>query len=317
VCNKCRTLAGSIYRCKTCLVASQYCAPCLLSAHQHQATHRVEYWDDSTWTETSLTDLGYILYLGHRGSTCSQSNATSKLLIGDLNGFCSVNLQYCTHPDAPSKALQLLAAGLFPCSDLHPRSAFTTSLLDTYNVFLTLGRTSAHKFYSVLERITKPGFPEDVKDRYRELMAAHRKYLYLMNLQRSGHGFERHRTDGPAGDQALDCVACPRPGINFEWEEVSDSERYFSGSIIVTYRITFLVFSVWFRSFLSYDGNFRSVRKSKKVDQGDVCLSDGLAYFPAKQEYKEWTEAQSQPQRTVNVSFVSRRLRTNLSSILI
>jgi hypothetical protein len=129
------------------------------------------------------------------------------------------------HPDAPSKSLQLLAAGLFPCSDLHPRSAFTTSLLNTYNVFLTLGRTSAHKFYSVLERITKPGFPDDIKDRYRELMATHRKYLYLTNLQRSGHGFERHRTDGPTGDQALDCVACPRPGVNFEWEEVLDSER--------------------------------------------------------------------------------------------
>jgi hypothetical protein len=121
------------------------------------------------WAEAALTDLGHIFHLGHRGNACACSpvHSSGKILVGDLSGFTSVNVQYCTRDDAPSKALQLLSAGLFPCSDSHPRSAFTIPLLEIYNVFLTHGRTSAHKFYSVLERITKPGFPEDVKDRYR------------------------------------------------------------------------------------------------------------------------------------------------------
>ncbi|KAG9075532.1 hypothetical protein FS749_012785 [Ceratobasidium sp. UAMH 11750] len=197
-----------------------------------------------------------------------------------MNGFHLIKVNYCTHAEAPTKPLQLLASGLFPCSDINPRSVFTTTLLETYNIFLTVGRTSAHKFYSVLERITKPGFPGNVKDRYRELMAAHRKWLFLLNWQRAGHGFEPHETDVHPGDQALDCAACPRPGINFDWVEVPEDKHD------------------WFQAFVSYDGNFRSVRKSKKVDPDDLCLSDGLAYFPPKASYREWTEAQKGPQRT-------------------
>ncbi|KAF8600559.1 hypothetical protein BDV93DRAFT_428031, partial [Ceratobasidium sp. AG-I] len=249
------------YRCQTCSTTQNLCSPCLLSAHQHQPTHRVERLDQSVWVETALSELGYVLRLGHNGSICSQNDNTSKVLIGDVNGFFPTKVQYCTHPDAPSKALQLLAVGLFPCSNVHPQSAFTIPFLDIYNVLLTHGRTLANKYYSVLERITKPGFPEDTKDRYCELMFTHRKFLHLKNLQRAGRRFDRHVNDGPPGNQALDCVACPRPGVNFEWHEVVEDEN------------------VWFRAFLSYDGNFRNVRKSKKVDQGDISLSDGNTYF--------------------------------------
>ncbi|KAG8744966.1 hypothetical protein FRC12_014689 [Ceratobasidium sp. 428] len=228
-------------------------------------THRVEYWDGLAWTRSSLQELGLIVYLGHRGKPCFNNEGASQLLIGDLNGFHTVNL---------------LSAGYVPCSDIHPRSAFTHTLLEVYNTFLTLGRTSAHKFYAVLERQTSPGFPEDVKYRYRELMTTHRKWLFLENLARAAHQFDVHPTDTHPGDQALDCVACPQPTINFNWDEVPEDER------------------VWFRRFVSYDGNFRSVRKGKKVEAGDICLSDGQAYFPPKEEYKEWVEAQKQPQRS-------------------
>ncbi|KAG8712930.1 hypothetical protein FRC08_013918 [Ceratobasidium sp. 394] len=282
LCDECHQEAKVLYRCQSCHSSSQSCAACLVSAHRRLPTHRIERWDEAIWTEASLSDLGYILCLGHHGATCTDNRASSDILVGDLNGFTTVNVKYCTHPGAPSKALQLLSIGLFPCSDLHPRSAFTITLLETYNVFLTLGRTSAHKFYSVLERLTKPGFPGDVKDRYQELMATHRKYLFLLNLQRSGSGFANHNDDEHPGDQALDCVACPRLGTNFDWVEVLENER------------------PWFRTFMSYDGNFRSVRKSKKVEEGDLCLSDDLGYFSAKEPYKEWTEqvAQKHPQRT-------------------
>ncbi|KAG8719736.1 hypothetical protein FRC09_010686 [Ceratobasidium sp. 395] len=239
----------------------------------------VEYFGDGVWAEASLPDLGHVFCLGHRGKPCSESLRTCDLVVGDLDGFHTISVRYCAHPGSPSKALQLLAAGLFPCSDIFPRTAFTVSLLANLNILLTVGRTSTSKYYSVLERISKPGFPDDIKDRYRELLSVHRKYLHLVNLQRSAHGFEPHVTEHP-GDQALDCVACPRPGINFDWSEVDEDEV------------------VWFRAFLSYDGNFRSVRKSKKVDEGDICFSDGKAYVPLKAAYKEWVEAQPGQQRT-------------------
>jgi hypothetical protein len=69
--------------------------------------------------------------------------------------------------------------------------------------------------------------------------------------------------------------------------------------------------SVWFRVFFSYDGNFHSVRKSKKVKEGDLCLSDRLEYFSSKGPYKEWTvrEAQEQPQHTVRMIDMSHLVR--------
>jgi hypothetical protein len=225
VCDDCQQVAETIYKCKSCHCSRHACATCLISTHRRLPTHRIERWDGNIWAETSLSDLGYVLCLGHRGTACPGNYSSSEILVGDHRGFTAVNVQYCTHPGAPSKALQLLSAGLFPCSDIHPRSAFATSLLETYNTFLTLGRTSAHKFYSVLERLSKPGFPGDVKDRYRELMTTHRKWLFLLNWQRSGHGFANHETDVHPGDQALDCVACPRLGTNFNWSEVPAGEE--------------------------------------------------------------------------------------------
>lgn len=61
-------------------------------------------------------------------------------------------------------------------------------------------------------------------------MAAHRKFLHVSNLRRAGYNFPVHPTDVLPGDQALECVACPRPGWNFEWSEVIENERYVTGS---------------------------------------------------------------------------------------
>ncbi|QRV92025.1 elongator complex protein 1 [Ceratobasidium sp. AG-Ba] len=146
-------------------------------------------------------------------------------------------------------------------------------MLDGYDAFTTVGRTSGHKINSVMVRSTKPGFPDVVDDRYRELMNTYRKWLYITKLHRSGHLLELHpKLDVHPGDQAFDCVACPRPEFNFSWTEVAEDE--------------------------SYDGNFRAYRKNKKVDAGDVCFSDGLAYFPPKEEYEKWVKSQPEPKKS-------------------
>ncbi|KAG8719187.1 hypothetical protein FRC09_011498 [Ceratobasidium sp. 395] len=205
---------------------------------------------------------------------------SSILLVGDLNGFTEIQVRYCKHPEAPPKAIQLINAGFFPCSDKRPGTAFTLQLLDRLDAFNTVGRTSSHKVYAVLERATRPGFPDHVSDRYRELLAAYRKYLHVIKLRRTGHLFHPHPVlDVHAGDQAFDCVACPRPGFNFDWKEVPPDQQ------------------PWFRAWYSYDGNFRSYRKQKKVDAGDVCFSDGLAYFPPNELYDNWIRSQPEPKK--------------------
>ncbi|QRV97095.1 hypothetical protein RhiJN_25114 [Ceratobasidium sp. AG-Ba] len=154
-------------------------------------------------------------------------------------------------------------------------------MLDGYDAFTTVGRTSGHKINSVMVRSAKPGFPDVVDDRYRELMNTYRKWLYITKLRRSGHLLELHpKLDVHPGDQAFDCVACPCPEFNFSWNEVTEDEW------------------VYFRAYYSYDGNFRAYRKNKKVDAGDVCFSDGLAYFPPMQEYEEWVKSQPEPKKS-------------------
>ncbi|CUA75567.1 Bifunctional uridylyltransferase/uridylyl-removing enzyme [Rhizoctonia solani] len=121
---------------------------------------------------------------------------------------------------------------------------------------------------------------KDVKDRYRELIYTHRRFLHVLNLRQAGHLFDNHPSELKPGDQALPCGFCPRPGYNFEWSEVSSKER------------------VWFRLPVSYDGNTRSVRKDKKVDAGDIALSDGLGYSLEKAPAKQWTIENRGFQRT-------------------
>ncbi|KEP45061.1 hypothetical protein V565_323500, partial [Rhizoctonia solani 123E] len=293
-------LTDALYRCMSCIGAGALCSMCLKSLHRFTPTHQIKRWDGSSWVGSSLFDIGYVLFIGHHGQPCpakqpqhtSDEKAGGKqskdfkgalnLYIGDLNGFTRAKVLYCRCSHAIPKPNQLLAAGLFPCSHLHPESAITFQLLDMYNTLTTTSRTSAHKYYTALEKVTKPGFSADVGDRYRELMWTHRRYLHLLLLRRSGHKFPLHPTiDVHPGDQAFDCVACPRPGFNFEWFEVSEDEM------------------VYFRIWISYDGNFRSVRKSKKVAEGDICLSDGCAYYSFKDAYKLWTESVPQDKRWV------------------
>ncbi|QRV77084.1 hypothetical protein RhiJN_05099 [Ceratobasidium sp. AG-Ba] len=248
---------------------------------QRKHTHRPQEWNGTYWEDVSLAELGLVLFLGHRGAPCELNDSTATILVGALDGYTPIRVRYCTHDNAPPKALQLLTAGVFPCSDSRPRSGFTLHMLDGYDIFNTVGRTSGNKINSVMERWTKPGFPDDVDDRYRELMSTYRKYLYIIKIRRAGHLFELHQEfDVHPGDQAFDCVACPRPGFNFYWSEVDGDEMK------------------WFRAYFSYDGNFRAYRKNKKVDAGDVCFSDGIAFFPPKEEYEEWIKGHPEPKKS-------------------
>ncbi|QRV87046.1 hypothetical protein RhiJN_15064 [Ceratobasidium sp. AG-Ba] len=47
----------------------------------------------------------------------------------------------------------------------------------------------------------------------------------------------------------------------------------------------------YFRFFISHDGNFRNIRKAKKVDPGDIFLTDGQMYFVESAPYKEYINA--------------------------
>ncbi|KAG8750750.1 hypothetical protein FRC11_010091, partial [Ceratobasidium sp. 423] len=279
-CTICAKETKDWHRCTSCIGMGPVCSSCIVHWHRNLPTHRIQTWNEGSWANDHLyrEGLGLVLYLGHGGSSCPSNERTWDLHVGDLNGFTTIKVRYCTckGEEAVHRRRQLLQVGLFPCSHIRPQSAMTLSLLEMYDLLTTVGRTSGHKYYTVLEQLTNPGFPGEVDDRYRELMWTHRRYLHLALLRSASRLFPAHPDiDSSPGDQSFDCVACPRPGFNFEWAEVSEEER------------------LWY----SYDGNFRSVRKSKKVDAADVACSDDLAYFVMKEVYKTWTESIPQPKR--------------------
>ncbi|KAG8697453.1 hypothetical protein FRC08_006518 [Ceratobasidium sp. 394] len=257
-CDLCQAKTDRFYRCEFCEGSCWLCSACLVQSHRFKPTHRPQYWDGACWTDTSLRELGLVFNLGHRGAACSMNTSVSPILAADMDGFTTIQVRYCKHANAPPKSVQLISAGYFPCSDQRPETVFSLKLLDRFDAFNTTGRTSAHKVYSVLQRATKAGFPGHVSDRYREFLTTYHVH---------------------PGDQAFDCVACPRPGFNFYWDEVPEDLRE------------------WFWAWFSYDGNFRSYRKNKKVDSGDIILSDGDAFFSLNEAYEEWIRSHPVPQK--------------------
>lgn len=230
-CTICHKKMETVHRCTSCVGQEPICSACIVDRHQYIPTHRIQTWDKTFWVDDSLysDDLGMVLNLGHGHLPCPSNTRKWDLLVGDINGFTSIKVRYCTcckKGEQPiHRTRQLLRAGLFPCSHGQPRSAMTLPLLEMYNLLTTVGRTSGHKYYSVLEQFSNPGFPGEVDDRYRELMWAHRRYLHIAQLRYASHLFPPHPDlDSSPGDQSFDCVACPRPGFNFEWAEVSEEE---------------------------------------------------------------------------------------------
>ncbi|KAG9121158.1 hypothetical protein FRC07_003013, partial [Ceratobasidium sp. 392] len=270
-CSGCDNANPAEFRCDTCPEVFTLCQDCLLARHRFFPLHRVSQFKEGCWQATSLKELGLEWCLGHSGQPCKASKGTSSILVGDVSGYLHVNIRYCAHTGAPSRPIQLLRAGLFPCTDLEPQSAFTLAMLKHFTLFSTLAKTSAHRYNSVLKRLTNTGFPADVADRYREMLLTQRKFIFLVSLIRCAELFQ------PLVDSvsiprslAIHCPACPRIGVNFRPEDVPEAER------------------PYFRFFISHDGNFRNPRKAKKVDADDVCLTNGRMYFVEQAPYKAW-----------------------------
>ena len=197
----------------------------MLLSHLRLPTHHITAWNGTFWDDSSLDALGLAVHLHHPSTVCPDGSETAIILIGDINGFCNVRVCYGPLSAENTKGRQLLRHGFFPCSDICPKSAFTIAALEHFSLFGTLGKNSTHKFYAVLERLTKTGFPDGVSDRYRELALTHRKYSYIMALKRSGKAYTTHPNPEYQDSMAIQCVACPQPGINFKIEEVKENER--------------------------------------------------------------------------------------------
>lgn len=211
------------FKCKDCLNNALLCRSCLLQRHQHFPCHQFVEWNGHHFKNRTSKELGYVFHLGHGGHPCNLGK-TSDFVLGDTSGIHEIRIRFCRHPGKPDFPKQLLDAHIFPCSDKRPQSGFTFAVLKKFHLLATKAKLASQRYYNVLVCQTNAVLPEQVPDRYREFMRVCRQWDHLQDLKWAG--IQRIKQDSPIeGDLALRCPACPREGVNFLLEDVSDDNR--------------------------------------------------------------------------------------------
>ncbi|KAJ8591772.1 hypothetical protein M405DRAFT_691042, partial [Rhizopogon salebrosus TDB-379] len=138
-------------------------------------------WNGKFFQETSLTDVGLEIHLGHGGNSCPNAlhSTSSTTIVVDKTGVHSLVIKECRCTGALNYHLQLFEMGLFPSSFACPRTAFTFAVLDDFLLDNLECGTSAMNYYSKLRRLTSSVLPMSVPDRYRELLRTARQMRYL------------------------------------------------------------------------------------------------------------------------------------------
>ena len=135
------------------------------------------------------------------------------MTITDITGVHALPVHICDCAGSPQTYLQLLELGIYPVTYDRPQSAFTTRLLDDFDLDNLETKCSAQSYYEKLRRLTSNTYPYLIPDRYREFMTCARQWRNLNQHKRAGTLFE-DSTSSKRGRLATFCPACPQPGIN-------------------------------------------------------------------------------------------------------
>lgn len=120
-----------------------------------------------------------------------------------------------------------MRGGWYPASEQKPSTCMTLVALERFHMETLQSKTTMYDFYQTMEKMTRND-GEKPPDRYQVFIRICREYRHLMMLKRVGRG---HVHDPNAatkpGQCAVECPACPRPGINLldDWESASDLRK--------------------------------------------------------------------------------------------
>ena len=116
-------------------------------------------------------------------------------------------------------------------------------------------------------------FAETSQDRYKAFMRVMREWRHLKMLKRAGRGHDESGVAGTQqGDLAIDCPACPHPGINLpdNWESAPEELRYLYCLIV------------------AIDTCFRLKRRLVSSEAKDPGLGTGWVYFVDDMAYRAY-----------------------------
>ncbi|KAF8058561.1 hypothetical protein FPV67DRAFT_1565454 [Lyophyllum atratum] len=261
-----------IYRCIDCHGRRVVCRHCLLRDHGDQPLHRIEIWADRHFKKISLASLGLQFQLGHAPrKICPFSRAARKdfQVIHD-NGVHFVNLFFCGCDPKYEPFQQLLDVAWFPATPLEPQTSATFAVLRLFHTVNLQGKIAGYDFYKSILQLTDATGLTNIPDRLSAFMLIVREWRHLKASKRAGRGHDPGGILGtPSGGLAINCRACPQPGINLPvgWEKAPP-------------------FIAWlYTLLLSEDANFRLKNRLRSSDEKDPSLQPGLAYFLASDRY--------------------------------
>ncbi|KAJ7436476.1 hypothetical protein B0H11DRAFT_2364591 [Mycena galericulata] len=268
-----------LFRCKDCHGGLTYCQDCFVDRHRDNPLHRVYQWNGVFFVKTSLKALGLRVQLGHPPhSVCSAPEPANVAFVTlHTNGIHEVSVDYCgceNACDAGPPEVQLLRAGWFPATHERPQTCATLEVLEQFQQETLQSKMTMYDFYAVLERLTdNTGIvPPDRKHEWNRMC---REFRHLMMLKRAGRAraYDPSGVDGTKqGELAIQCPACPRPGINLPegWEKASLEERFL------------------YTFFFALDACFRLKRRLVSSELWDPDLGSGWGYFVDTGPYREY-----------------------------
>ncbi|KAF8133498.1 hypothetical protein K438DRAFT_2128575 [Mycena galopus ATCC 62051] len=277
---ECSCGAPSKYRCGDCVGGQILCRKCMVESHRLRPLCRIEAWNGAFFERRELRQLGLRVQLGHPENTpCPRAHPLrEKFVVIATNGFhhVAVDLCQCRRGGSQPRWEQLLSHGWFPATPDHPRSAITISALKLFHAVSFQGKTTVYHFFSALAKVTDNTGSEAFKRRYNVTLRAVRQWRNLRALKRGGIGNDAERlTAGTRdGELAVECLACPKPGVNLPtgWELTPKDKRYL------------------YTIFLAIDACFRLKRKKVSSWWADPSIQDGWAYFVPSVPYMAYVK---------------------------
>ncbi|KAJ6469546.1 hypothetical protein C8R47DRAFT_989403, partial [Mycena vitilis] len=270
---------GPTFRCRDCNGGAVYCKTCIVARHEENPLHRTYEWRDQSFHKKSLADAGLRIQFGHpKGKRClTPSRAKESFVCLHVNGIHTVNVDFCGcefAADAGEPHIQLLRGGWFPATHDRPQTCATLEVLEQFHQLTLQSKVTMYDFYIVLERLTNNAGIKP-PDRYHEFIRMCREYWYLMLLKRGGRAraYDWTGAEGTKpGELAVECPACPRPGVNMpaDWEDTPECKMFL------------------YTLFLAIDACFRLKRCLVSNELKDPDLGSGQAYMLEDAPYREF-----------------------------
>ncbi|KAK7435536.1 hypothetical protein VKT23_019587 [Stygiomarasmius scandens] len=170
---------------------------------------------------------------------------------------------------------QLMRNRLYPATHNRPRTACTFETLEHFHMMTLWGKITAYDYYKGLEGLTD-NTGAKLPNRYPSMLRMVCQWRHLRMLRRGGRGNDSNRSvqETLPGELAVQCIACPQPGINLpdDWQQAPDNTKFI------------------YMMFIAIDACFRLKRKRISTWKQDASLQDGWAYFVENGPYHEWVK---------------------------